>query len=238
MAGAVDDQWPKKVIEGSTCTQTHLYKHSWELMMAAYEARFVSQTHPRLPNLVGWAMADRAVDEQRGLETYVRTITVAGDVPWLVARATGLETLEIVQTVEVDRFRRKISMVSKNTTWRDRLQMDEDCSYFADPDEPAWTGFKQTATLSVSLGGYGIESTVEGFLISAYSDGIDKVSSYPWHRNPDSLPSDTSAPPVLEQCMSRAWPPFHLRMVTVIVDLFLVSLSVPVYWAAAVDRGA
>ena len=143
--------------------------------MAAYEARFVNQTHPRLPNLVGWKMADRVVDEQRGLETYVRTITVAGDVPWLVARATGLETLEIVQTVEVDRFRRRINMVSKNTTWRDRLQMDEDCSYFADPNEPAWTGFKQTASLAVSLGGYGIESTVEGFLISAYSDGIDKV---------------------------------------------------------------
>jgi hypothetical protein len=178
MPGTEDDQWPKKVIQGSTCTQTHLYKHPWEMMMEAYEARFVDQTHPRLPNLVGWSLAGRTVDEQRGTETYVRTITVAGDVPWMVARATGLETLEIVQTVEVDRYHRRISMVSKNTTWRDRLRMDEDCSYFADPENPAWTGFKQTATLSVSLGGYGIESTVEGFLINAYSDGIDKVCMY------------------------------------------------------------
>lgn len=187
---AEDDKWPKKVIEGSKCTQTHLYKHPWELMLAAYDARFVDQTHPRLPNLVGWTLTDRTADDQRGLETYVRTITVSGDVPWLVAKATGLETLEIVQTVEVDRLRRRISMMSKNTTWRDRLQMDEDCSYFADPAQPAWTGFKQTATLSVSLGGYGIESTVEGFLISAYSDGIDKVCT-----SLQAFPFFPSAPP-------------------------------------------
>jgi hypothetical protein len=41
---------PQTVREGNSCTQTHTYPHPWEVVLAAYLARF--PTHPRLPKLV------------------------------------------------------------------------------------------------------------------------------------------------------------------------------------------
>ena len=130
--GAGDEQWPLKVIEGSTCTQTHLYRHSFEVMMLAYEARFDGQTHPRLPSMVGHSTKYRAADEQLGVETYAKTVVVSGEIPWVIARATGLETMEIVQDVVLDKLTRRITMLARNITWRDRLQLDETCTHPAE----------------------------------------------------------------------------------------------------------
>ena len=94
--------------------------------------------------------------------SYTRTVTATADVPWMVRRATGLETMQFVQEVQVDRFRRRIDMVTKNTTWREKgVCVDETCSYYAHPAHGGWTAFEQTATLTLDLGGYGIESTLE-----------------------------------------------------------------------------
>ena len=167
--------WPTKKITGSSCTQRHVYEHGWELMERAYAARFAEQTHPRLPQMVSWSVADRVEDEARGVLSYTRTVTATADVPWMVRRATGLETMQFVQEVQVDRFRRRIDMVTKNTTWREKgVCVDETCSYYAHPAHGGWTAFEQTATLTLDLGGYGIESTLEGFLIGVYSAAIDE----------------------------------------------------------------
>ena len=39
---------------------------------------------------------------------------------------------------QVDRYARRISMITENVTWRESIHMDEVCTYCADRDHPQW----------------------------------------------------------------------------------------------------
>ena len=94
---------------------------------------------------------------------------------------TGLEYMEVSQEVKVDRGRRVFTTKSENVTWRDKISCDEECSYWADAQNPGYTRFQQTATMSVASDwdGFGLSSTIQAFLIDAYGKAIDKVSAMP-----------------------------------------------------------
>eukprot|EP01050_Picozoa_sp_SAG11_P031372 SAG11_NODE_9720_length_886_cov_0.841169_1_plen_141_part_00 len=121
---------------GRRCTQTHVYEHPWERVLAAYNSRF--PTHPRMPLLKSTAVSDESMDEETGILTYHRDIVLTADVPWVLSKITGLNEMEMSSEVTVDHFARTITMISKNITWRETVRMDEVCTYRVHDDSPDW----------------------------------------------------------------------------------------------------
>eukprot|EP01052_Picozoa_sp_SAG31_P010499 SAG31_NODE_576_length_13956_cov_10.311828_9_plen_120_part_00 len=82
------------------CTQVHIYEHTWETVLAAYNSRF--PTHPRLPNMLRTSISDQVVNDAEGTETYTRiAVAKAASVPWVLRTLTGLHEMEMSQEVEV-----------------------------------------------------------------------------------------------------------------------------------------
>ena len=152
-------------------TQRHVYPHSWELMLASFDARF--PTHPRVPELLSTVISARAVSAGGAREAYHRETVCGVDVPWMIKRAVGIDTITFQSECTVDHEARTLELTTQNVTFRDGgLSMDEVCKYAAHPDDPNRCYFEQTATLTVNISG--LQTVGENFLMMVYKSGIDK----------------------------------------------------------------
>ena len=181
---------------GNTCTQKHVYTHSWELVRprapslgvrtaraqlttssafaqvyGAYVERF--PTHERVPQMLTSWVSDKVDYPEEGRETFLRTVHVsADDIPWIIRKVTGLDKIVFEQEINVDLRNRSLSMVTKNATLRKKLLCDEVCQYVVDEVNGEWTYFEQTATLSVPGMPTPVARAIEKLFIKEYEKGI------------------------------------------------------------------
>ncbi len=108
-----------------------------------------------------------------GRTRYIRYVKiVADDVPWIVRKASGLNSLDFHAAYQVDYRNRSMSLLTKNITLRKKAVLDEECVYKVDPENPNHTYFEQTATLSLPGVPSSLASKCEQFLIGEYEKGI------------------------------------------------------------------
>ena len=108
-----------------------------------------------------------------GRRRYIRYVEiVADDIPWIVRKASGLNSLNFHAAYQVDYRNRTMTLLTKNITLRKKAVLDEQCIYKVDPDNPQHTYFEQTATLSLPGVPSSLASKCEQFLIGEYEKGI------------------------------------------------------------------
>uniref|UniRef100_A0A0N5BLV6 PRELI/MSF1 domain-containing protein n=1 Tax=Strongyloides papillosus TaxID=174720 RepID=A0A0N5BLV6_STREA len=69
--------------------------------------------------------------------------------------------------------KRILKIEAENISFSNRISIQEECKYYAHPDNENWTCFEQRATLDV-LSFFGFESVVEKLAIKHYTANINK----------------------------------------------------------------
>lgn len=146
-----------------------------------------------------------------GRSRYIRYVKiVADDVPWIVRKASGLNSLDFHAAYQVDYRNRTMSLVTKNITFRKKAVLDEHCVYKVDPENPNHTYFEQTATLSLPGVPSSVASKCEQFLIGEYEKGIGEGRQIDQELIDNKLrggfrapPTWVAANPMLEAALQR-----------------------------------
>lgn len=77
------------------------------------------------------------------------TTLSSNEVPWLVRKATGIDTLQFESECVLDWARREYIITSKNVTMRSKVTIDEVGCYRVHDENPDYTWIEQSVTLSI-----------------------------------------------------------------------------------------
>lgn len=109
----------------NTCHQEFVYEHPFELVYRSYMTRF-----PRCPDIP--ELRDCIISEREEMgpdcacEQFMRrTVLSSDDIPWLIRKATGVDSIEFDSLCTVDWARRIYTIKSQNLTMRKKLTIDE-----------------------------------------------------------------------------------------------------------------
>ncbi|KAF2356884.1 CRAL-TRIO lipid binding domain [Trinorchestia longiramus] len=184
-----------------------VYKHPFELIMAAYERRFPSCD--LIPIMASTDIVKQEELEGGAIQVISRRCHLHAEVPYLLKKIMGVEFLYFIQTNSLNRRDRVLEIEAYNESFSSRVIINETCKYSVHPENPEWTCFEQTAKLDVK-NFFGFESTVEKLAMKQYSQNISKgkeiiqhfldilkeegVTSVPrWQPPEGSLPSGSGA---------------------------------------------
>nr|XP_020453562.1 SEC14-like protein 1 [Monopterus albus] len=148
-----------------------VYKHPFELIMAAYVRRF-----PKCPLIPVFADSEMIYENQsEGGSVLVteRRCTIDIDAPRLLKRIAGVDYLYFIQKNTLNRRERTLHIEVHNETFSNRVIVRECCSYTVHPDNEDWTCFEQTASLDIKSF-FGFESTAEKIAMKQYASNIQK----------------------------------------------------------------
>ncbi|KAJ8283851.1 hypothetical protein COCON_G00027010 [Conger conger] len=148
-----------------------VYKHPFELVMAAYERRF--PTCPLIPMFVGSDVMDEQASEDGATHRIERRCKLDVDAPRLLKRIAGVDYVYFIQKNSLDRRERTLHIESHNETFSNRVIIHELCCYSVHPDNEEWTCFEQSASLDIKSF-FGFESTVEKIAMKQYASSIKK----------------------------------------------------------------
>lgn len=148
-----------------------VHKHTFEMVMAAYERRFPSC--PQIPVVVECVITDdnwSADDSQR---TTTRRCQLNVEAPYLLKKMVGVDYVYFIQKNSLDLKKRVLEIEATNETFSSRLGVVEKCKYYVHPENPEWTCFELSAFLDVK-NFFGLESTVEKIAMKQYAANIAK----------------------------------------------------------------
>ncbi|KAM4585338.1 SEC14-like protein 1 isoform 1-T1 [Odontesthes bonariensis] len=148
-----------------------VYKHPFELVMAAYERRF--PTCHLIPMFVGSDVMDEETSEDGSTQKVERRCALDVDAPRLLKRIAGVDYVYFNQKNTLNRKERTLHIESHNETFSNRVIIHETCCYSAHPENDDWTCFEQTASLDIKSF-FGFESTVEKIAMKQYAGSIKK----------------------------------------------------------------
>ncbi|XP_062342181.1 SEC14-like protein 1 [Osmerus eperlanus] len=148
-----------------------VYKHPFELIMAAYVRRF---PHCHLVPV----FVDSEVISERHSEDGVTTVTerrckVEADAPRLFKRMAGLDYLYFLQKNTLNRLERSLHIEVTNETFSSRVMVHEICNYTVHPENEDWTCFEQIASLDIKSF-FGFENAAEKLAMKQYASNIKK----------------------------------------------------------------
>eukprot|EP01047_Picozoa_sp_COSAG01_P077633 COSAG01_NODE_14051_length_1502_cov_1.338560_1_plen_262_part_00 len=159
--------------QGNSVRQIMVYKHPWEMVLEGYLRRF--PTHPKMPMVIRTYQSDHKEEPEQGRLTYKRFVEAsAKDVPWIIRKATGFKSIVFDAHVTEDYRNRTMTVVSENVSLRKRVLLDETTVYMAHADNPDYTYFEQTATISIPGLPTSVANKLSSFLAKEYEDGIDQ----------------------------------------------------------------
>ncbi|XP_030915798.1 SEC14-like protein 1 isoform X2 [Geospiza fortis] len=148
-----------------------VYKHPFELIMAAYERRF--PTCPLIPMFVASDTVSEYKSEDEAIHVIERRCKLDIDAPRLLKKIAGVDYVYFVQKNSLNRRERTLHIEAYNETFSNRVIINEHCSYTVHPDNEDWTCFEQSASLDIKSF-FGFESTVEKIAMKQYTSNIKK----------------------------------------------------------------
>lgn len=148
-----------------------VYKHPFELVMAAYERRF--PTCHLIPMFVASDVVDKETSEDGSTQRIERRCALDVDAPRLLKRIAGVDYVYFIQKNTLNRKERTLHIESHNETFSNRVIIHETCCYSVHPENEDWTCFEQTASLDIKSF-FGFESTVEKIAMKQYASSIKK----------------------------------------------------------------
>ncbi|CAL8333512.1 unnamed protein product [Lota lota] len=148
-----------------------VYKHPFELVMAAYERRF--PTCHLIPMFVASDVVNEETSEDGTVHKVERRCALDVDAPRLLKRIAGVDYVYFIQRNTLDRQERTLHIESHNETFSNRVIISETCCYSVHPENGDWTCFEQTASLDIKSF-FGFESTVEKIAMKQYASSIKK----------------------------------------------------------------
>uniref|UniRef100_A0A7N8XVW9 SEC14-like protein 1 n=1 Tax=Mastacembelus armatus TaxID=205130 RepID=A0A7N8XVW9_9TELE len=148
-----------------------VYKHPFELVMAAYERRF--PTCHLIPMFVASDVVDEETSEDGSTHKIERRCALDVDAPRLLKRIAGVDYVYFIQKNTLNRKERTLHIESHNETFSNRVIINETCCYSVHPENEDWTCFEQNASLDIKSF-FGFESTVEKVAMKQYASSIKK----------------------------------------------------------------
>ncbi|ETN68996.1 hypothetical protein RB195_025957 [Necator americanus] len=148
-----------------------VYKHPFELVMAAYEKRF--PTCPQIPIFVGSEVTYEYNSEDGAEWVIERKCQLNVDAPYLVKKIAGVDYVYFTQKNSLDRRKRTLLIEASNISFSSRIVVKENCHYYVHPDNPDWTCFEQNAALDVKSF-FGFEAAVEKLAVKQYAANLAK----------------------------------------------------------------
>ncbi|XP_043944972.1 SEC14-like protein 1 [Protopterus annectens] len=148
-----------------------VYKHPFELIMAAYERRF--PTCPLIPMFVGSDVVNEFKSEDGAVHIVERRCKLDVDAPRLLKKIAGVDYVYFVQKNSLNRRERTLQIDAYNETFSNRVVIHEYCCYTVHPENEDWTCFEQSASLDIKSF-FGFESTVEKIAMKQYTSSIKK----------------------------------------------------------------
>ncbi|XP_026773037.3 SEC14-like protein 1 isoform X2 [Pangasianodon hypophthalmus] len=148
-----------------------VYKHPFELIMAAYERRFPSC--PLIPIFVHSDIISESQSEDGATHVIERRCTLDVEAPRLLKRIAGVDYLYFVQKNTLDWRQRSLHIETYNESFSSRVIVKEHCSYTVHPENEDWTCFEQSASMDMKSF-FGFESTAEKIAMRQYASSISK----------------------------------------------------------------
>uniref|UniRef100_A0A665V695 SEC14-like protein 1 n=1 Tax=Echeneis naucrates TaxID=173247 RepID=A0A665V695_ECHNA len=148
-----------------------VYKHPFELIMAAYIRRFPKC--PLIPVFAGSEVVSENQSEDGAVLITERRCTIDIDAPRLLKRIAGVDYLYFIQKNTLNRRDRTLHIEVHNETFSNRVIVCECCNYTVHPENEDWTCFEQTASLDIKSF-FGFESTAEKIAMKQYAASIKK----------------------------------------------------------------
>uniref|UniRef100_A0ABI8A0P9 SEC14 like lipid binding 1 n=1 Tax=Felis catus TaxID=9685 RepID=A0ABI8A0P9_FELCA len=148
-----------------------VYKHPFELIMAAYERRF--PTCPLIPMFVDSDTVNEFKSEDGAVHIIERRCKLDIDAPRLLKKIAGVDYVYFVQKNSLNSRERTLHIEAHNETFSNRVIIHEHCCYTVHPENEDWTCFEQSASLDIKSF-FGFESTVEKIAMKQYTSNIKK----------------------------------------------------------------
>ncbi|CAG5123336.1 unnamed protein product, partial [Candidula unifasciata] len=148
-----------------------VYKHPFELVMAAYEKRF--PTCKLIPVFLGSEITSEHVSKDGAEIITERRCRLNVDAPYLLRKIVGVDHVVFIQKNHLNRRKRTLDIVARNESFASRLSIHEHCHYSVHPDNSGWTCFEQDASLDIKHF-FGFESTVEKIAMKQYATNVKK----------------------------------------------------------------
>ncbi|CAD7085860.1 unnamed protein product [Hermetia illucens] len=183
-----------------------VYKHPFELVMAAYERRFPKC--PQMPIVLDCEIIKDEILDHGARRNTSRRCKLAVDAPYLFKKIIGVDVVYFMQTNYLDLANRTLSIEATNETFSSRIEIFERCRYYVHPDNPDWTCFDQTATLDIK-NFFGFENSMEKMGMKQYtqttlkgreiieyfidqlkSEGVTHIER--WKASDETIPSELS----------------------------------------------
>ncbi|KAM6972434.1 SEC14-like protein 5 [Aplochiton taeniatus] len=146
-----------------------VYKHSFEMVMAAYERRF--PTCPVIPMFLGSEVLSNVTSEGGVKRVVERCCKLSVDAPRLLKKMAGVDYVYFIQRNTVNWRERTLLIEAHNQTFNNRVTVQETCCYRVHPENEEWTCFEQSASLDIKSF-FGFESTVEKIAMKQYAASI------------------------------------------------------------------
>uniref|UniRef100_A0A3Q2VYW0 SEC14-like lipid binding 1 n=1 Tax=Haplochromis burtoni TaxID=8153 RepID=A0A3Q2VYW0_HAPBU len=153
-----------------------VYKHPFELIMAAYVRRFPKC--PLIPMFVDSEIISESQSDDGCVLVTERRCTIDIEAPRLLKRIAGVDYLYFIQKNSLNRRDRTLHIEVHNETFSNRVIVRERCSYTSahkkvHPENESWTCFEQSASLDIKSF-FGFESTAEKIAMKQYASSIKK----------------------------------------------------------------
>ncbi|XP_041719540.1 SEC14-like protein 1 isoform X1 [Coregonus clupeaformis] len=148
-----------------------VYKHPFELIMAAYVRRFPNC--PLIPIFVDSEVVKEEHSDDGATVFTERRCKVEADAPRLFKRMAGVDYLYFIHKNTLDRRERALHIEVVNETFSNRVIVHEICSYTVHPENEEWTCFEQTASLDIKSF-FGFENAAEKLAMKQYANSIKK----------------------------------------------------------------
>ncbi|KAL3070387.1 hypothetical protein niasHT_032177 [Heterodera trifolii] len=148
-----------------------VYKHPFELVMAAYHKRF--PTCPQIPIFVGSEITYEWRAEDEAEEIIERKCQLNVDAPYLVKKIAGVDFVYFKQRNHLNMRQRTLLIEASNISFSSRIVVVENCKYYVHTENPEWTCFEQSASLDVKSF-FGFEAAVEKLAVKQYGANIAK----------------------------------------------------------------
>ncbi|XP_060748765.1 SEC14-like protein 1 [Tachysurus vachellii] len=148
-----------------------VYKHPFELIMAAYERRF--PTCPLIPIFVHSDIISESQSEDGATHVIERRCALDVDAPRLLKKIAGVDYLYFVQKNTLDRRQRSLHIETYNESFCTRVIVKEHCCYRVHPENEDWTCFEQSANMDIKSF-FGFEGTAEKIAMRQYASSINK----------------------------------------------------------------
>lgn len=148
-----------------------VYKHPFELIMAAYERRF--PTCPLIPMFVDSDTVSEFKSDDGAVHVIERRCKLDVDAPRLLKKIAGVDYVYFVQKNSLNKRERTLHIEAHNETFSNRVIIHEHCCYTVHPENEDWTCFEQSASLDIKSF-FGFESTVEKIAMKQYTSNIKK----------------------------------------------------------------